>query len=64
MFIQIGDLYINQDRIESIIVRSEIIEIYLDTWHEGQPVGYTFDGDARQAILDWLEYTAEVSKVC
>jgi len=63
MLIKIGDLYINQDHITDIWVGLECISVFTDVVCEKHQVSYDFYGERRQALLDWLEYKAEVSVV-
>ena len=64
MFIQIGDLYINQDHITAIKVEPKQVLIWGDRGQKHGLPDWRFRGEERQDIINWLEYTAEVSKVC
>ncbi len=63
MFLKIGDLYINQDHIESIEVTGNTIEFFGAGHPEGEQPMYSFGEPEYQAILNWLKYRAEVSVV-
>lgn len=64
MFIKIGDIYINQDHIESIEVDDSSIDFFSANLDEDKQPMYSFTGGEYDAVLNWLKYKAGVSKVC
>jgi len=63
VFLKIGDFYINQDHVESIVVDLDVVSIYTDSVERLNEPAWVFRGEKCQAIRDWLEYRAEVSVI-